>query len=85
MRTLFNPFKALGNIFSPSKPKIPQVSSAAEDARLAAKAREEAARKARSDAAKRAGSRSTFLTPPRLGETFGTDATTTRKRLTGAN
>ncbi len=80
MRVLHNPFKALANIFSPAKPKVPQVDTAAEDARKAQEARDEASRKARAAASKRAGGRSTFLTSPRLGETFG-DLSTKRKTL----
>ena len=73
MRVLYNPgsiFKSIVGFFSPSKPNIPQVDTTAEDAAKARDAKEEASRKARSAAAKRRGSRSTFLTAPRLGETF---------------
>lgn len=70
MRVLYNPFSVIKNIFSPRKPSLPQVDTAAEDAAKAREAKEEASRKARTAAAKRRGSRSTFLTAPRLGETF---------------
>lgn len=80
MRVLHNPFKALKNIFSPAKPNIPQIDTAADDARKAQEAKDEAGRKARAAAAARKGGRSTFLTAPRLGETFG-DLKTKRKTL----
>lgn len=73
MRVLHNPvsiFKSIVSFFSPSKPQVPQVDTAAEDARKAQDAKDEAGRKARAAAAKRRGGRSTFLTAPRLGETF---------------
>ena len=80
MRVLYNPFKALKNLFSPAKPTLPQVDTAAEDARKAQDAKDEASRKARAAAGARKGGRSTFLTKPRLGETFG-DLATKRKTL----
>lgn len=83
MRVLCNPssiFKSIKNIFSPSKPNLPQIDTAAEDAAKAREAKEEAGRKARSAAAKRKGGRSTFLTAPRLGETFK-DLQTVKKTL----
>ena len=80
MRVLHNPFKALKNLFSPPKPALPQVDTVAEDALKAQEARDEASRKARAAAARRKGGRSTFLTQPRLGETFG-DLATKRKTL----
>ena len=83
MRVLYNPLKALKNIFSPSKPTIPQLDTSAEDARKAQDARDEAGRKARAAAGKRAGGRSTFLTSPRLGETFGDIQT--KKRTLGVS
>ena len=73
MRVLRNPvsiFKSFIGLFSPSKPNIPQVDTAVEDAAKARDAKEEAGRKARAAATKRRGGRSTFLTAPRLGETF---------------
>ena len=77
MRVLYNPisifksiFRAVKSIFSPTKPRVPQVDTVAQDEAKAQEARNEAARKTRSDAARRKGGRATFLTAPRLGETF---------------
>ena len=73
MRVLHNPFsifKSIFSFFSPKKPRVPQVDTVAQDEAKAQEARNEAARKTRSDAARRKGGRATFLTTPRLGETF---------------
>ena len=83
MRVLHNPFKALGKLFGGGKPSVPQVDTVAQDEAKAQKARDEAARKTRTDAARRRGGRSTFLTPPRLGETFG--AIQTKKTVLGVS
>ena len=86
MRVLYNPssiFKSIVGIFSPAKPQLPQIDTVAQDRAKADAAREEASRKARSAAAKRKGGRSTFLTAPRLGETFK-DLQTSKKTLGGS-
>ena len=83
MRVLHNPFKALANIFCPKKARVPQVDTVAQDEAKAQAARDEADRKTRTDAARLKGGRATFLTSPRLGETFG--GLQTKKTTLGAS
>lgn len=79
MRSLYNPFEMIKNIFNPPKPKVVRVPSPDTAASQEAKAAEEAARKARL-AAMGSGRRSTLLTG---GAGAGTPQTQ-RRTLLGA-